>query len=166
MDRLIILGFILFAILILPLVFIGLDFWSGIRKAKERGERITSDGWKRTINKICKYYNAVLAMTVIDLVQMLPLWYIDTYYDWNIPVFPFLTALGVIAVGAIEAKSIIEKSDEKTRKDISDVAALAHAVGNNKDNIPEIVSQVLKQLNETNGQREHRESREGDMLYN
>lgn len=154
MNRLIILGLILFAILILPIVFIALDFWSGIRKARERGEAITSDGWKRTVNKICKYYNAILAMTFIDFVQMLPLWYVDTYYDWSIPVFPFLSALAVIGVGAIEVKSILEKSDEKTRKDISDVAALAHAVGNNKDNIPEIVSQVLLQLNESNKQRE------------
>lgn len=164
MDRLVILGLILFAILILPLVFIFLDLWSGTRKANERGERITSDGWKRTVNKVCKYYNAVLAMTVIDMVQMLPLWYIDTYYDYNIPVFPFLSALAVIAVGAIEVKSILEKSDEKTRKDISDVAALAHAVGKHKDNIPEIVSQVLIQLNETDKQREHRESCQGDCL--
>ena len=152
MERLVILGFILFAILILPLVFIALDFWSGIRKAKERGERITSDGWKRTVSKICKYYNAVLAMTVIDMVQMLPFWYIDTYYDWNVPVFPFMSALAVVAVGAIEVKSILEKSDEKTRKDISDIASLAHVVGEHKENIPEIVSQVLLQLNETNKQ--------------
>lgn len=154
MNRLIILGIILFVILILPLVFIGLDFWSGIRKAKERGEAITSDGWKRTVNKVCKYYNAILAMTFIDFVQMLPMWYVDTYYDWTIPVFPFLTALAVIGVGAIEVKSILEKSDEKTRKDISDVAALAHAVGTNKDNIPEIVSQVLLQLNEKDKQQQ------------
>lgn len=163
MERLVILGFILFAILILPLIFIALDFWSGIRKAKERGERITSDGWKRTVSKICKYYNAVLAMTVIDMVQMLPFWYIDTFYGWNVPVFPFMSALAVIAVGAIEVKSILEKSDEKTRKDISDIASLAHVVGEHKENIPEIVSQVLIQLNETDRQREHRENREDGL---
>lgn len=156
MSKLVVLGLILFVILILPLFFIALDLWSGIRKAKERGEAITSEGWKRTVNKVCKYYNAILAMTVIDLVQMLPLWYMNTYFDYSIPIFPFLTALAVVAVGAIEVKSIIEKADEKTRKDISDVASLAHAVGKHKDNIPEIVSQVLIQLNETDKQFSNR----------
>lgn len=34
---------------VVPLVFIALDFWAGIRKAKQRGEEITSDRWQRTV---------------------------------------------------------------------------------------------------------------------
>ena len=41
-------------ILILPLLFIAFDFWAGIRKAKQRGETITSNGWQRTVQKIAR----------------------------------------------------------------------------------------------------------------
>ena len=45
---------ILFFILITPLFFIAFDFWAGTRKAKQRGERIVSDGWQRTVRKIAR----------------------------------------------------------------------------------------------------------------
>ena len=39
-EQLIIILFITIGILVTPLVFIALDFWAGIRKAKLRGEPI------------------------------------------------------------------------------------------------------------------------------
>ena len=38
------------------------DLWSGVRKAKKRGEFRTSDGYKRTIDKKARYYNMTFAM--------------------------------------------------------------------------------------------------------
>lgn len=48
-DQAAVVMLITFGILVVPLVFIALDFWAGIRKAKQRGEEITSDGWQRTV---------------------------------------------------------------------------------------------------------------------
>lgn len=152
--KLIVMGLITVVILILPLVFAAFDFWAGIRKAKQRKERITSDGWKRTVSKLNKYYNFVLVMLPIDALHMLCFWYMDTFYNYDIPIFPILTTLAVAIVGAIEVKSIYESADEKDRKDISDVASLAHAVGQHYDNIPELVSKVLLEMEkQSNGKQ-------------
>ena len=48
--------FLLVGIMFVPVLFIALDFWAGIRKAKARRERIKSDKMKRTIQKVARYY--------------------------------------------------------------------------------------------------------------
>ena len=81
-DELFIVAWMLFGILLTPLFFIAFDLWAGIRKAKQRSEKISSDGWKRTVNKVARYYNALLALVVVDCMQMAGVWYLDTInYD-------------------------------------------------------------------------------------
>ena len=82
-EQLIVILFITVGVLITPLVFIGLDFWAGVRKAKKRGERITSDGWKRTLYKISKYYNMLIPLMIIDGMQITGFWYLNTYSNWG-----------------------------------------------------------------------------------
>ena len=74
-DELFIVAWMLFGILLTPLFFIAFDLWAGIRKAKQRSEKISSDGWKRTVNKVARYYNALLALVVVDCMQMAGVWY-------------------------------------------------------------------------------------------
>jgi len=87
LDELFIVAWMLFGILLTPLFFIAFDLWAGIRKAKQRCEKISSDGWKRTVNKVARYYNALLALVVVDCMQMAGVWYLDNYYDYHIPIF-------------------------------------------------------------------------------
>ena len=54
--------FVLTGMMLPPIIFIALDFWAGIRKAKKRGEKIMSNKMKRTMDKVSRYYNAILAM--------------------------------------------------------------------------------------------------------
>jgi hypothetical protein len=63
-EQLIVVMFLMVGLLITPLFFIALDFWAGIRKAHTRGDRIRSDKMQRTIQKLSRYYNAILAMMV------------------------------------------------------------------------------------------------------
>ena len=65
-EQLIVVMFLMVGLLITPLFFIALDFWAGIRKAHTRGDRIRSDKMQRTIQKLSRYYNAILAMMVLD----------------------------------------------------------------------------------------------------
>ena len=37
------------ALLVTPILFVALDFWAGIRKAHQRGEKIRSDKMQRTL---------------------------------------------------------------------------------------------------------------------
>lgn len=114
---------ILLIIYLLVAVSIFLDLWAGVRKAKARGEFTTSTGFRKTVDKFCRYYNMLLAVTVIDLLQMLILGLLNHVYGYSIPVLPFITALGAIFICWIEIKSIFEKNDKKEQAKIQSAAA-------------------------------------------
>lgn len=78
--------------LILFVVF--LDLLAGIRKAKQRGEYRSSYGLRKTVDKICRYYNMVLVITAIDIVQMLAVVELNPQTSHTLPVLPFFTFLG------------------------------------------------------------------------
>ena len=147
LDELFVVAWMLFGILMTPLFFIPFDLWAGIRKAKQRNEKISSDGWKRTVNKVARYYNALLALVVVDGMQMAGVWYLDNYYEYHIPVFPFITLLGAFGVAAIEVKSIYEKAEEKERREMKQVAALATEIAKHKADPIEIAKAVVEYMN-------------------
>lgn len=147
LDELFVVAWMLFGILLTPLFFIAFDFWAGTRKAKQRGEPLMSDKFKRTVDKIARYYNALLALVVVDCMQMAGIWYLDNYYDYRIPIFPFITLLGAFGVAAIEVKSIYEKAEEKERKEMKQVAALAAEIAKHKANPEDIAKAVVDYMN-------------------
>lgn len=113
-------GLFLFA----PLVFIALDYWAGVRKARQRGEVITSSGMQRTIKKVARYYNALLALVVVDTLLASSAYYFNVFYEGRWPVFPFLTLLGTLGVSLIEVRSIYEAAETKEKRAAQDVAKL------------------------------------------
>lgn len=147
LDELFVVAWMLFGILMTPLFFIAFDLWAGIRKAKQRNEKISSDGWKRTVNKVARYYNALLALVVVDGMQIAGVWYLDNYYGYHIPVFPFITLLGAFGVAAIEVKSIYEKAEEKERREMKQVATLAAEIAKHKADPTEIAKAVVEYMN-------------------
>ncbi|MCM1076894.1 MAG: phage holin family protein [Bacteroides sp.] len=89
------------------------DLLSGLRKARKRGERCTSSGLRRTVDKIGRYYLALFSMTLIDVLLFASLTYLGESGPDLIPQFPYLTTFGALALALIEVKSICEASDEK-----------------------------------------------------
>lgn len=148
MEELAVVGLMLCSIYVLVLLAIMADLWSGVRKAKERGEMRTSTGYKRTVDKIARYYNALVALTIIDGLQMYGIWYLDSYYGYKIPVFPIVTLIGAIGLALIEFKSIYEKSEEKTKKDVSSLANLVQTLVKSGVSREEISKAVDKYLNQ------------------
>ncbi len=100
------------------------DLWSGIRKARQRGEARRSEALRRTVSKLCQYYNVMLALTVVDAMQMGLMCYVRVVCLWNAPVLPVFTVIGALGIAAIEVKSIFEKAEEKTQTDLQQAAAL------------------------------------------
>ncbi len=141
-DKLFFVTLILFFILLTPLIFIGFDFWAGNRKARQRGEPIISDKWQRTVKKVAKYYNALLALVVVDTMQMASIWYLQEFYGWRVPIFPLVTLLGAMGVAAIEIKSIFESAEEKEKREIKKVAQLVSDIVASKAD-PNEVAQAL-----------------------
>ncbi len=146
MEKIIVLLWILFTMYILILIMIFVDFWSGIRKAKKNSIVRSSYGFRRTVEKIKEYYNAMIALTIIDAMQVTAIWYLETYYKYEIPMFPFVTLVGAIGLSIIELKSIYEKAEDKQR--FHEAGALITNIAKNKSDIEEIAKSVANYLNE------------------
>ena len=139
--------FIVAGLLFTPLIFIALDFWAGIRKAKKRGDMIRSDKMKRTMDKVSRYYNAILAMLVVDGIQMSAFVFMYLYFGWaNAYTFPVFTMLATLFVAAVEIKSIYEPADAKEKQELKDVQALAVAIASHKDDVKEIAEAIAEYL--------------------
>lgn len=154
LDELFVVAWMLFGILLTPLFFIAFDFWAGTRKAKQRGEPLMSDKYKRTVDKVARYYNALLALVVVDCMQMAGIWYLDNYYDYHIPIFPFITLLGAFGVAAIEVKSIYEKAEDKERREMEQVATLVTEIAKHRIESTEIARAVVEFLNKNKEEKE------------
>lgn len=148
-NQLIVVLFITIGFLVTPLFFIAFDFFSGIRKAKERGEAITSDKQKRTATKIARYYNMLLALLVMDTMQIAGFWYLNNFEGWHVPLFPWLVFIGSLFIGAVEFRSIRESATEKERREMKQVTALAVEMAKHRTDPAAIAEEVAKYLNGT-----------------
>ena len=145
MEKIIVTLWITFGIYLMVLLAIMADLWSGIRKAKKNGIARSSYGFKRTIDKVARYYNMLLALTVIDVMQMASFWYLEKFYQYCWPIFPLVTLIGAIGICLVEVKSIFEKAEDKVR--LENVAVMAGKIITNKEDISEIVKAVVDYLN-------------------
>lgn len=151
-EQLIVLLFMVVGMLITPLAFIALDYWAGIRKAKKRHERIQSNRMKRTVDKVCRYYNAILAMMVLDCMQISGFVFLYMYNGWSAWTFPIFTFGAVIFVACIEIKSILEPADVKEERDLKQVAALAKAITEHRNDPAEIAEAIAQYLTKKGGE--------------
>ena len=145
-EQLILLLFFTVGMLFTPLLFIALDYWSGIRKAHKRGDPILSNKMKRTVDKVARYYNAILAMVVLDIIQISAFLFLHIYNNWSAYTFPLFTLIGVVFVAAIEIKSIVEPADAKESREMKEVAELAKAIANHRNDPKEIAEAIKEYL--------------------
>lgn len=136
-----------FAMYVLVFLAIMADLWSGVRKAKVLGKARTSYGYRRTIEKMLKYYNLLLILSIIDGMQLVCIWYLDNYYDFKVPLVPIITIVGAIGIGLIELKSIYEKADDKELRKITE---LTGTIITNKDDLKKITSVIMEYLKSEN----------------
>ena len=150
-EQLIVLLFVTTGMLFTPLIFIALDYWSGIRKARKRNDPIRSDKMKRTVDKVARYYNAILAMVVLDIIQISAFLFLHVYNGWSAYTFPLFTLIAVLFVAAIEIKSIVEPADAKESREFKEVTELAKAIASHKNDPKEIAEAIASYLqnNET-----------------
>lgn len=94
------------------------DLRSGVLKARRKGERRTSNGFRRTVEKASRYYVTLFAMTVIDVLVIASVAYLHMVGGWSLPPFPIFTTMGALGLSCIELKSIYENSQEKGDYDI------------------------------------------------
>ena len=148
-EQLITMPFLLVGIMFVPVLFIALDFWAGIRKAKARRERIKSDKMKRTIQKVARYYNAILAMAVLDATQIAGFVFLHIFNQWTLYTFPFFTLIAVVFVAAIEIKSICEPASEKEQREVKEVLRLVKELVSHGTDAREFANAIDEYLTES-----------------
>ena len=141
-GTLIVCGFVILIFYIVALGLIFADLWTGVRKAKQRGEYRTSEGFKKTIGKINKYFAMHFAMTLVDAMQISLLYMLYREYSYDIPMLPIFTLIGVCYEAFVEIKSITEPADIKEKKQQDDFKRLlqqALAEGNLRERVIKII---------------------------
>lgn len=138
--------YIIAGLLVTPILFVALDFWAGIRKARQRGESLRSDKMQRTLSKLSRYYNAILAMLVVDAIQISAFIFLHVFNGWNLWTLPVFTLLGVGFTAAVEIKSIFEPANAKEKKELKEVTELAAAIAEHKSNPQEIAQAIVEYL--------------------
>ena len=83
-----------------------IDLWSGVDAAKACGEKIQSNGLRRTVSKLGDYFRIELFFLMFDGLGALITWYS----------MPYASMLGAFAIILIEGKSVIENSKKKKSK--------------------------------------------------
>lgn len=138
---------LLFYIAVLVLIFC--DLWAGVRKAKKRGEYRTSEGYKRTIGKMAKYYNLLLASTAVDVVQIALLFYLHYGYGWDIPMIPLFTLVATIYIAFVEIKSIREPADIKELKQQNDFKRMCMSLAKDYGHPEEMIMDIISSMGDS-----------------
>ena len=146
-EQLIVVLFLVVGLLVVPVLLIALDFWAGIRKAHTRGDRIRSDKMQRTIQKLSRYYNAILSMLVLDGVQIAGFVFLHIFNGWTLYTFPLFPLLAVLFVASIEIKSIWEPADVKESREMKEVSELAKAIVAHRSDPKELAEAIAEYLN-------------------
>lgn len=119
MDRfftLIVCGGEMVALWVIALGLIFSDLWSGVRKAKQKGVFRTSEGYKKTIDKIAKYFNMLLPLALMDISINGVIFYLHYFYNSDYVMLPWFTFIGTGYIAWVEIHSILEPADIKERK--------------------------------------------------
>lgn len=99
------------------------DLFVAMRRTRIEGVRRTSRGFRRTVDKLTRYYAMLLAMTVTDAIVTGAVVYLRVVHGAGLPSLPLFTTICGAGLALIEAKSIYEKSvDKADMKEIADLA--------------------------------------------
>lgn len=136
------------AILCCVVVFIAIsmDLISGVRKARSQGVFRSSFGFRRTINKIIKYYSAIFMGGIIDLMIIVLFWHLNTHSGYNLPLIPIFTI--VVSGGCIwvEYKSILETVEDKDKAKAQEVISATKQITENGLDTKAVLTSFLELL--------------------
>lgn len=146
-GTLIVCGFVVLIFYVVALGLIFADLWSGVRKAKQRNEFRTSEGYKKTVGKINKYFAMHFAMTLVDAMQIALFYVLYREYSHDIPLLPVFTFISVLYEAYVEIKSITEPANIKEKKQQDDFKRLlqqALSEGNLRERVIKMLEESSK----------------------
>ena len=149
MDRfttLIICGTCVLALWVVVMGLIFSDLWAGVRKAKKAGINRTSDGYKKTIDKMARYYNMMLPLALMDTAVNGIVFYLHYFYHYDLVMLPWFSFVGAGYVAFVEITSIMEAHDVKERKNQQDYIRALKAIVAEHD--PKSIIEILTKIQE------------------
>ena len=97
------------------------------------------------------YYNILIACTIVDSMYGMLSWFLETYYQYSIWLFPFCTFFIAVVLCLIEIKSIREKAEDKVRFDRAGQAI--QQVFINRDNLEEVAKTISNYMKESDNSK-------------
>ena len=107
------------------------DLASGLHKARRRGETTRSRALRRTVDKLARYYNVLIVLTVVDAMQITAAVFLRTVEGYDVPTIPVFTLIGSLGMAFIEVKSIFEKGDDKEKQQLAELVSLLESIADN-----------------------------------
>ena len=117
------------------------DLASGLRKARRRGETTRSRALRRTVDKLARYYNVLIVLTVVDAMQITAAVFLRTVEGYDVPTIPVFTLIGSLGMAFIEVKSIFEKGDNKEKQQLAELISLLESIADN-DRLKRIIEKL------------------------
>lgn len=117
------------------------DLASGLRKARRRGETTQSRALRRTVDKLARYYNVLIVLTVVDAMQITAAVFLRTVESYDVPTIPIFTLIGSLGMAFIEVKSIFEKGDDKEKQQLAELVSLLETIADN-DRLKRIIEKL------------------------
>lgn len=117
------------------------DLASGLRKARRRGETTRSRALRRTVDKLARYYNVLIVLTVVDAMQITAAVFLRTVESYDVPTIPIFTLIGSLGMAFIEVKSIFEKGDDKEKQQLAELVSLLEVIADN-DRLKRIIEKL------------------------
>lgn len=103
---------ILLADYLCVVVAVVVDLRSAILHARRRGVPVTSRGYRRSIAKVRRYLATLLALSAVDAMVVLTAMMLRSTMEWQVPAIPLFTTVGALAMTLIEAKSVVENTQD------------------------------------------------------
>ncbi|OCK53189.1 hypothetical protein BA768_01140 [Chryseobacterium sp. CBo1] len=140
--KLIVVGILWCAVLLAMII----DFYFGIRKARQIGEVRSSEGYKRSVSKFNQYFGMLLYAFIFDAI--VPISY---FFEFPISAIPVVSLLATVALVFTEAKSVHEKADEKQRRKVNaSLVSVLELLEKKDDMLKDLLSNYKKEQDENN----------------
>ena len=131
--------------MIVVLMAMIVDLFSGLRKAKVRGEYRSSEALKRTFTKFITYEGGMIIALCFDILihmsRLVQLFGLDVIYG-----VPVISCLVGAFLCVVEFISVREKAEQKTKKQMDDAAKLLNIMLQN-DNLKDVLRIAMEQQN-------------------
>ncbi|GAB0156237.1 hypothetical protein CHRYSEOSP005_15010 [Chryseobacterium sp. Alg-005] len=121
-----------------------IDFYFGIRKAKQIGEARRSEGYRRSVEKFNHYFGMLLYAFIFDAI--VPISY---FFEFPFSAIPFVSLLATVILVFTEAKSVQEKAEDKQRRKVqASFIQVMEMLQKREDILQELMTKVKKSENE------------------